>query len=296
MSPVQIAGAVLMALLWGLQYVIIKVGLTALPPLLFLSLRFAAVAAILLPFVAPPSRREVGHLAITSIFFGGLNFSLVFMGLRQGHAGVSAVVYQLSAPFSVLLAWPLLGERPTLRALSGMAIALAGIVLIAIGPGASARLVPTLLVLFGGLALALGSVLAKRFGSIEPMKQIAWISVFAAPQVFLASLLIEHHQTESLRAAGLHVWMAFVYTVLLGGILGWGLWFWLLAKCPVSRITPYSLLQIVFALIASVIFFKEPISPTLLAGAAICIVGVIITQTQPRETRSPLQRQECKSA
>ena len=81
MSPTQIACAMLVPLFWGLQFVVIKVGLTAFPPLFFVGLRFAAVAAILLPFVGRPTRRELGPMIAISVFFGGLNFALFFVGL-----------------------------------------------------------------------------------------------------------------------------------------------------------------------------------------------------------------------
>ena len=119
MSPLQIACAVLVPLCWGVQFVVIKLGLAAFPPLFFVGLRFIAVAAILLPFVGLPTRREIGPMIVISIFFGGLNFGLVFVGLGQGLASVSGVANQLSTPFTLLLAWPLLGERPTARVVSG---------------------------------------------------------------------------------------------------------------------------------------------------------------------------------
>jgi pimeloyl-ACP methyl ester carboxylesterase len=87
---------VLVSLFWGLQFVVIKIGLAAFLPLFFVALRFAAVAAILLPFVGRPTRRELGPMIVISAFFGGLNFALFFAGLGQGLASVLAVANQLS--------------------------------------------------------------------------------------------------------------------------------------------------------------------------------------------------------
>lgn len=281
MSPLQIACAVLVALFWGLQFVVIKIGLTAFPPLFFVGLRFAAVAAMLLPFVGRPTRRELGPLIAISVFFGGLNFALIFVGLGHGLASVSAVVNQLSTPFTVLLAWPLLRERPSRRVICGVALAFAGVALTAVQPGASVKMLPTLQVMAAGFALAIGTVLAKRYGPFEPMKLMAWMSAFTVPQVMVASLLIEHGQFASLHGASLKAWLAFGYTVLFGAVAGWGLWFWLIARCSMTRVAPFALLQIVFAVIAGIVFLHEPLTSTLVAGAAICIVGVAITQLHP---------------
>jgi O-acetylserine/cysteine efflux transporter len=113
------------------------------------------------------------------------------------------------------------------------------------------------------------------------MKLMAWMSIFTVPQVMAASFLIEHGQFASLHVARLTAWLAFGYTVLFGAIAGWGLWFWLIAPCSMSRLAPFALLQTVFAIIAGAVFLHEPQTWTLVVGAAICIVGVATTQNQP---------------
>src|SRR5580698_6775699 len=110
MSLLEVAAALLVALFWGVQFVTTKVGVAAIPPLLFGALRFAAVAVLLLPFAGKPNRKEMMAAAIISPFFGGLGFGLYFAGLHLGSASLSAVLAQLMTPFTVLLAWPLNGE------------------------------------------------------------------------------------------------------------------------------------------------------------------------------------------
>ena len=114
MSAIQIVCAVAVPLLWGYQFVAIKVGVTEFPPLFFLALRFLAIALLLIPFVKRPTRQQVGPIAAISVFLGGLNFGLFYVGLGLGSGSMSAVAYQLATPFTVLLAWPLLAERPSL--------------------------------------------------------------------------------------------------------------------------------------------------------------------------------------
>ncbi len=121
--PAQTACAVLVPLSWDAQFVVIKVGLAAFPPLFFVGLRFAVVAAILLSFVERPTRRELGPMIAVSVLFGGLSFALFFVGLGQGLASVSAVANQPSTTFTVPLARPLLSERPTARVIIGVALA-----------------------------------------------------------------------------------------------------------------------------------------------------------------------------
>jgi len=290
MSPTQIVCAVLVPFLWGTQYVIIKIGLAAFPPLFFVGLRFAAVAAILLPFVGLPTKRELIDIIVISIFIGGLNFGLIFIGLTQAPASVAGIANQLWSPFTLLLAWPLLGERPSIPVILGIVIAFGGVTLAVVNPDVAVPVVPTLFIIGSAAALATGSILSKRYGPFDPMKLMAWMSLFTVPQVLIVSALIEHGQIVALLSAGITAWLSLAYTILLGGIAGFGLWFWLVARCSIARVAPYALLQSPCAIAAGMIFRHEPLTPALVAGAVLCIAGVAITQRSPSRGAGPPHR------
>src|SRR5580704_7465713 len=200
---------------------------------------------------------------------------------------MSAVAYQLATPFTVLLAWPMLAERPSLITSAGVVLAFVGVVVLAAGPGLSAKALPLLLVVGAAFSFAVSNVLTKRYGPFDPLMLMGWSSLFTVPQVMLASLMLEHGQLASLVAADAHGWLALAYTVVFGGIIGFGLWFWLIARCPMSRVAPFGLLLPVFALISSVLFLGEPLTATLIAGALICIAGVAITQSGSSKASAP---------
>jgi len=288
MSPLKIACAILVPFLWGLQFVVIKLAVAAFPPLFLLALRFALIAALLLPFAGLPSRAMLWPVMLVSIFMGGLNFSFAFLGLAHGSASVAGVVMQLYTPFAILLAWPLLGERPSMRILIGVAIAFGGVVLTSGGSSASLKWLPTLLITGSAFSLAVGSILVKRHGPFEPMKLLAWMSLFTVPQVLAASAMFEHGQMASLHAAPAIAWLALLYTILLGGILGFGLWFWLIATSSMSKVAPYALLQTVFAVASGVVLLGEPLTARLVVGMLICIAGVVLTQRPVARPASPV--------
>jgi O-acetylserine/cysteine efflux transporter len=163
-------------------------------------------------------------------------------------------------------------------------------------PSAAVKVVPPLLVIAAGFAWAVGSVLTKRYGPIEPLKLMAWMSLFTVPQVMVTSLMIDHGQLASLQTASLTAWLAFAHTVLFGAVAGWGLWFWLIARFSMTRLAPFGLLQIVFAVAAEVVFLNERLTPSLVIGAALCIIGVAISQSRsaarpdaPTASRTPAE-------
>jgi O-acetylserine/cysteine efflux transporter len=281
MSFIQVVCAVLVPLLWGYQFVAIKVGVVEFPPLFFLGLRFLAIALLLIPFVRRPTRQEFGPVAVISVFLGGLNFGLFYVGLGLGSGSMSAIAYQLATPFTVLLAWPLLAERPSLITSAGVLLAFTGVVVLAAGPGLSANALPILLVVGAAFAFAVANILTKRHGPFDPLMLIAWTSLFTVPQVMLMSLVLEHGQFATLVTADQRGWLALAYTVVIGGIVGFGLWFWLIARCSMARVAPFGLLLPVFALISSVLFLGDRMTPTLTIGALLAISGVAITQVRP---------------
>lgn len=281
MTALQIVCAVLVPLLWGYQFVAIKVGLAEFPPLFFLALRFAAIALLLLPFVKRPTRQQYGPIAAISVFLGGLNFGLFYVGLGLGSGSISALAYQLYTPFTVLLAWPLLAEKPTFVTWAGVLLAFIGVVVLIAGPGLSANALPLALVVGAAFAFAVSNVLTKRHGPFDPLMLMGWSSLLTVPQVMLMSLLLEHGQWASLTGADQRGWLALAYTIFIGGIIGFGLWFWLIARCSMARVAPFGLLLPVFAVMSSVLFLGEPVTTKLIIGGLLAICGVAITQVRP---------------
>jgi O-acetylserine/cysteine efflux transporter len=281
MSAIQIVYAVAVPLLWGYQFVVIKVGVTEFPPLFFLALRFLAIALLLVPFVKRPTPRQFGPVAAISLFLGGLNFGLFYVGLGLGSGSMSAVAYQLATPFTVLLAWPLLAEKPSLTTSAGVMLAFAGVVVLVADRGPSGNLLPLLLVVAAAFAFAVSNVLTKRYGPFDPFMLMGWSSLLTVPQVLLMSLLLEYGQLPSLVTADERGWLALAYTIFVGGIAGFGLWFWLIARCSMSRVAPFGLLLPVFALMSSVLFLGERMTPKLIAGGLLAISGVAMTQIRP---------------
>jgi O-acetylserine/cysteine efflux transporter len=278
MSPLEVTAALTVALVWGLQFIAIKYGVGAFPPLFFVALRFAAVAIMLLPFAGKPSRHEVGAAAIISVFFGGLCFGLIYIGIHLGLVGLSSVIIQLVTPFTVLFAWPFLKERPSMQVTVGIVVAFLGVFLAIASPGEPVSITAVIVVVGGTAAQAFGNVLIKRLGPFNVMRLMAWMSLFTVPQVGLASILLESGQVAAILNAHVLAWLSLTYTVIFGAIVGFGLWFWLIGRLPLARVAPFALLQTVFAIAAGVIFLNEPASFLLLAGATTCIVGVVVTQ------------------
>ncbi|MBB5507646.1 DMT family transporter [Paraburkholderia atlantica] len=278
MEAIHIAAALLVPLLWGFQFAVVKAGLTVLPPLFFAGLRFAVIAAILIPFVARIRGPEIWPIFLISCFMGGVNFACSYIGLTQSPAGIAGIANQLWTPFTLMLAWPMLGEKSSARMVIGVGLALCGVVLSIADPGLKISAIPTLFLIASAFGLAMGNVLARKFGPFDPVRLFAWVSFFTAFQLLGLSMIVEGGQIEALQRASSSEWLAFAFTVILGGIAAFTIWFWLIARFSMARVAPYALLQSFFAIGAGVAFRHEPITPTLILGAIICVSGVALSQ------------------
>src|SRR3954453_9898928 len=153
--------ALAVAVIWGVNFVVIHVGLDHFPPLLFAALRFFLVA-LALPFVPRPGL-PVKYVIAVGIFLSAGQFGLLFIGIERGMpAGLASLVLQLQAAFTVGLAVLLLKERPKPAQLAGGALALAGIGIIAAGRASAVPL--------GALALTIGAAVSWGFGNVATRK------------------------------------------------------------------------------------------------------------------------------
>lgn len=285
MQPRYVVMAILVAALWGGNFVAVKLGTEQFPPIFLVALRFSAVAALMLPFVGRLPRRCLGPVLAVSVTLGGLHFSLMFMGLERIEASTASIGTQLGVPFSTLLAVLLFKEQLGWRRSLGIVVAFAGVVVLAGAPQVADDLLGLGLIVAAAFAWAVANNIIKRYGPFNPYQLTAWMALFAVPQLLLVSLLVEQGQLASLQAADWVGWTALGYIVLGSSLIAYTLWYGLINSNPVSRVVPFTLLAPVFAIIASALLLGERITWPLVLGGAITITGVALCEMTLRRIR-----------
>lgn len=264
----------LIVVIWGLNIIVIKLGVAELPPLLLTTLRFILVAALLVPF-HPVARHQLPFLLLLSVTFGTLHFALLFIGLGQAEAGTGALLVQMGTPFATLLAVIFLGERLSAKRIAGLALSFGGVMILAGGPSLPSPL-PMALLLFSALGWAISQLLIKQGPNIAPMALAGWVALFAIPQVGMGSWWFERGQMEAISQAGLYGWGAVFYTAVMSSIVAYGLWYGLLRRHPVSRLAPLSLLVPVVAVVLGIVLLGERLNVHIILGGAMVIAGVAL--------------------
>ncbi|MFJ6672418.1 EamA family transporter [Actinosynnema sp. NPDC091369] len=289
MKPRHVAIAVLVATIWGVNFVVIKVGLRDFPPLFFSALRFLAAAVPALWFVGKPKVAWKWVVAV-ALALGVAKFGLLFVGMAAGMpAGLSSLVLQSQVFFTVLFAAVLLRERPRPVQLAGMGVAATGIVVIAVDYGVRSPLSAFLLVILGAVAWGLANVATRHARPPDPINFIVWVSAVAVLPLFGLSLLFEGAAADLAALRGLS-WTgvgAILFIAWVSTLLGFGLWNLLLRTYEASAVVPFALLVPVAGMLSGWLLLDEAVTTVRLAAAALVITGMAATTIKRRAPRAP---------
>lgn len=286
MKPVDAGLAVLVAVIWGMGFVVAKAGMAHFSPILLMALRFTVTTLCLIWFFRPPLQLWK-KLFWISLISAALQYSLTFNGVRGIDASTAALLVQLEVPFGLLLAWLVLGDRISLKQGLGMAIAFAGAVLIVGEPKLRGNLIYAFMVIGGAFTWAVGQIMIKQLGNLGGFRLISSIALFATPQLYLASFLFESDQWLQIETASPAAWSAVLYLGLVMTALAYALWYRLLGQYNVNQVMPFLLLLPVTSVCGGIFFLGESLTLKIALGGCLAIFGVALI-TIPR-FRLPLR-------
>ncbi len=274
------AQAVLVALIWGMGFVVAKGAMADFPPILLMALRFG-ITALALVWFAGPIGANLKWLVLISLVGAAIQYSLTFTGIKGVDVGLAALVVQLEVPFLVILGALILGERPAPLKWVGIAVAFVGVAVISWSEPFRGALLPVALLICGAFSWALGQVMVRFVVGMSGLSITAWTALLAAPQLLLLSLLFEDGQRLAILRAGPDVLAAALYLGLVMTALGYFLWNALILRNEVGRIAPFLLLLPIFSMIGGVIFLGEDLTAHRLIGGAVVLSGIgLITLTR----------------
>lgn len=281
----DVALGVGVALVWGMGVVLAKSAIDSFPPILLMCFRFALTALMLVWFVPRP-HGHFGRLFGIAFVSAAIQYSLVFTGLKYLDASIAVLLLQLEVPFLTLIGAVLLRERTSLRKWAGIAVAFLGVALIAGVPEVAAAWGAVAMVICGSISWAFGQAMVRGLDGLDGLTTTAWVAVMATPQLLIMSALFETGQIEAIRAATPAIWATVLYLGIAMTALGYGMWYSLLRRNPVSHVAPFLLLLPVFGVIGGIVFLGESLAGLALVGGVIVIggVAVILTDRPPAST------------
>ncbi|MBJ3786454.1 EamA family transporter [Devosia sediminis] len=276
MSPRDLLLALLVVLIWGVNFVFIKWGVEQVPPLFLTALRYLC-AALPAVFLVRRPQVKLSILVVYGLAIGFAQFGLLFSAIKLGMpAGLASLLMQLQAFFTVALAMLFLGEKLTRFQAIGGAIAIAGVAVIASERVEFTALVPLLMIILAAFFWGVANIASKKAGQIDMLSFVVWGSLVPILPLLLLSLVVEG--PAAIADALSHFSARSVGVVLFNGyaatIAGFGLWSYLLKRYPASLIAPFSLLVPVAGIGSAMLLLGEAITPVEIAGSVLIFLGL----------------------
>jgi drug/metabolite transporter (DMT)-like permease len=293
MKPRDFLLLVLICLVWGYSNVLSKivVGHWAVPPLFFAAIRFAVVIAATLPWLLPMPRPRWRIVAI-GILMGAGNFALLFVGLQTATPSAAAVVIQIGVPFTTLLSVVVLGERIHWRRGLGIALTLAGVLLVVWNPQGIALSTGLWFVVGAAFTGSLGAVLMKQVEDVAPLRFQAWVGLVSFVPLTLASAAFEHGQWESAAAVGWPFVGAVLFAALVVSVLGHTSYYGLIRRYEANLLAPLTLMTPIFTIAFGVLLTGDRLDARMVAGSLLALAGVLVVARRSRPASALLAERE----
>ena len=277
MSPRDVALALATVVIWGVAFVFTRIGLDSFSPPQLVALRFAIAA--LPALVLPPPRVPTPTLVAAGLTLYAGQFLFQFFGIAHGMPpGLASLVVQTQALFTVVFAAIVLRERPTPPQVAGLAVAFAGLAVIAGTTGDDLSLEALALTLVSPISFGVGNILLKKIGATADLSLMAWMSLMPPVPAIALSLAFDGPDAfvRAIVAAPWEGWIAAVYLGVVATVLAYTFWGSLLRRYPVAAVTPFALLVPFVGALASAVVFGERFGTVRLAGMACVLLGLAV--------------------
>jgi len=269
--------AIFVVAIWGFNFVVIKVGVADVPPLLLTGLRFLAAALPLVFFIKRP-KVHWGFVVAYGMFLGVIKFGMLFTAIKLGaSASLASIITQMQAFFTIGFAFLLLRETPKIWQIIGAIIAFFGMAIMGFEQAAEARFVPFLMLIAVGAIWGVSNIIIKKAGEVDMFSFIVWASLVPPLPLFALSWLVEDQvaiigalSNPTAISIGAVFYLAYAAT-----IIGFAIWNQLLKKYPTSLVAPFSLLVPLFGILSGVLLLGESMSLMAMIGGAVIFLGLL---------------------
>ncbi|WP_095067820.1 EamA family transporter [Pseudomonas sp. Irchel 3A18] len=270
--------AILVTALWGLNFSVIKLGLTSVDPFILAGLRFTLCALPAIFFIPKPDvawRYIIGY----GLIFGIGLWGVVNLGIKTGlSAGIASLVLQFSAFFTMLLGAWVFKETITRYQLAGIGVALCGLLSIIFIADGSVTATGLMLVLFGAAAWSVANIINKKANTPQVFAFVVWSSAFSPIPLFLLDYIVNGTSGYSalINQIDHRAVLSILFQVYPNTLFGYWVWNSLLKQYPVSTVAPLSLLVPIFGMLGSVVIFDESLSPMKIVAVGLIVSGLAV--------------------
>ena len=278
MNAKHVVMAFFIVVLWGLNFVALKIAVLSLPPIFLAGLRFLLISIPWIFFVEKPKVSEKQFITLP-ITLGVLQYSLLYYGMSTGlSAGLSAVILQTQSFFTVIMSTILIKEKPRLNEILGLLIGALGVMILLINNNGDFKIEAVLIILAAAISWGIANIQLKNLGNVNMVSFLIWISPFAAIVLFIISFILEYDLVLNIDFSNVEikVFLSIFYTAYLSTVIGFTMWQYLLNKYKSVQITPYGLLVPVTGSIFGYIILSEVLEIYQIIAGIVIIIGLMV--------------------
>lgn len=307
MTPLHLVLAIIVTLIWGINFTFIAWGLESFPPLMLSAMRFFFTAIPLVLFLKPPKFNRTLFVYAIGTFV--MQYAFVFTAMHLGaSAGLTALLLQLQIFITVLLAYFMLGEPVSRMQMVGMVIGVLGLAVIAANLGGDMPLLGFICILIAAAGWSFGNIASKQAskqasllraelaGSVanaaslstsrstsisaplSALSLVVWGGLIACVILTIASLIFETAawQVATFTEASMKSWLSLGFIVYISTLIGFGLWAFLLSENTASKVMPFALLVPVFGMVTSVLLTGEVVTWWKMLAMGLILSGLVL--------------------
>lgn len=276
--------AVAVAVVWGFNFVVMKIGLGGIPPLFLAFLRLFLVSFPAVFFLKRPNI-PFKMLVLYSMTMFGLQFSFLFLGIANGvSAGLGSILIQLQVFFTIIFAFLILKERLNFWQITGAAVSFSGIAIVWMFVKGDADPLGMLLIVFAAISWGCGNIVAKKIGKVDIFSLVVWGGLISWPILLLMSLLVEG--PSNIMNAMQHLTVqsggAALYITYLSTLFAYCVWSYLISCHSLMKVAPFTLLVPICGIISSSLLLGESLPSWKISAGSLVILGLCINMFGPR--------------
>lgn len=268
----------LVVIVWGVNFIFVKLGLHEIPPLLLCTIRFILASIPAIFFIKPPAIPFKVIILYGLVMFA-LQFSLLFLGMHLGMTpGMASLIIQVQVFFSMFFAAVLIGEMPHMWQIIGAVVSFFGIGIVGMHFDKDISVLGFMCILAAAATWGIGNLITRKTNKVNTIALVVWGSFVASFPLLICSLIFEGpyriiHSLHHMTTLGL---VSIIYIVYISTWVGYGVWNWLLNHYPVGTIVPFTLLVPIVGIMSSVFFLGEPFQTWKALAGLLVISGICI--------------------
>ena len=277
LPPKHLLLVLAIVLIWGVNFVVVYIGLKTFPPFLLSALRFG-LSALPWVFFMPRPKAPIKLIVYYGLFNFAMQFGLIFTGINMGLSpGLASLILQIQVFFSIGLAFLFFHDRPSPFKIAGSLISFIGIGIVGYHVNGGSTLIGLILMLLAAFSWSAGNMFTKKIHSESPLALVVWGNLAAFPVMVLVSYFFEGPDVilSSLQNVSWAAVGSVFYIVYFSTHIGYSAWGFLMKSYSTSVVVPFTLLVPVVGFLSSALFLGEELPYWKLLASLFILGGLI---------------------